>query len=154
MTLRHESGSRVQVTAEEQGLPLTQQLHLYDLLVITLCSDSGAVPPRVPRGLQAKGRGRWRAAGREVQDPGTGPVGVSSPEPSSPIMWPQPPQPLSEPSGLMSLQLEPVPEMSTIPPGKGKGGSAWLRLCTELRFRLRRERTETSRKQRDHHPAL
>lgn len=69
MTLRHESESRVQVTAEEQGLPLTQQLHLYDLLVITLSSDSGAVPPRVPRGLQAEGRGRWRAAGREGPGP-------------------------------------------------------------------------------------
>lgn len=37
-------------------------------------------------------------------------------------MWPQPPQPLSEPSGLMSLQLEPVPEMSTIPPGERARG--------------------------------
>lgn len=53
-----------------------------------------------------------------VQDSEPSAVGVSSPEPSSPIIWPQPPQPLSEPSGLMSLQLEPVPEMSTMPPGE------------------------------------
>lgn len=54
----------------------------------------------------------------QIWDPEPDPVGVSSPEPSSPIMWPQPPQPLSEPSGLISLQLEPVPEMSTMPPGE------------------------------------
>ena len=69
-------------------------------------------------------------------------------------MWPQPPQPLSEPSGLMSLQLEPVPEMSTIPPGKGTGGSAWLTLHRAYSFQLRKGRTETSPKQMDHHPAL
>lgn len=34
-------------------------------------------------------------------------------------MCPQPPQPVCEPSGLMSLQLEPVPEISTMPPAGG-----------------------------------
>lgn len=67
-----------------------------------------------------------------VQDTEMGPV---SPEPSSPIMWPQPPQPLSEPSGLMSLQLEPVPEMSTIPPGERAWEAQWGQgpvLCQQL----------------------
>ena len=65
---------------------------------------------------------------------------MNSPEPSSPIMWPQPPQPLSEPSGLMSLQLEPVPEMSTIPPReraqeaqRGQGPARSTQLLTEER---------------------
>lgn len=45
-------------------------------------------------------------------------------------MCPQPPQPVSDPSGLMSLQLEPVPEIRTMPPcrvragGKGDGAVA------------------------------
>ena len=38
------------------------------------------------------------------------------PDPSSPIMWPQPPQPICEPSGFTNLQLEPVPDISTTPP--------------------------------------
>lgn len=38
------------------------------------------------------------------------------PEPSSPIIWPQPPQPTCVPSGLTSLQFEPVPDITTIPP--------------------------------------
>lgn len=40
------------------------------------------------------------------------------PEPSSPIMWPQPPQLTCEPSGLTNLQLEPVPEIKTMPPAE------------------------------------
>lgn len=86
--------------------------------------DSGAVP-RKPQGvsrLRAREKIEELQVGK-VQDPEPGPVGLSSPEPSSPIMWPQPPQPLSEPSGLMSLQLEPVPEMSTIPPGERAHGA-------------------------------
>ncbi len=31
-------------------------------------------------------------------------------------MWPQPPQPTCVPSGLTSLQFEPVPDITTIPP--------------------------------------
>ena len=44
----------------------------------------------------------------------------------------------------MSLQLEPVPEMSTIPPGKRTGGSVWLTLHRAQSFRLTKGRTETS----------
>lgn len=42
------------------------------------------------------------------------------PDPSSPIMWPQPPQPICEPSGLTNLQLEPVPDINTTPPAEKK----------------------------------
>lgn len=52
------------------------------------------------------------------------PCPLASPEPSSPIMCPQPPQPVSDPSGLMSLQLEPVPEIRTMPPAGSEGGRA------------------------------
>ncbi len=39
------------------------------------------------------------------------------PEPSSPNMWPHPPQRgATPPDGLSSWQLEPVPDISTIPP--------------------------------------
>ena len=39
-----------------------------------------------------------------------------SPDPSSPSMWPQPPQPWLEPSGLTRRQFDPVPDISTTPP--------------------------------------
>lgn len=43
-------------------------------------------------------------------------------------MWPQPPQPTCEPSGLTSLQFEPVPEIRTTPPAETSG----LTRCTDL----------------------
>lgn len=79
---------------------------------------------------------------------------MSSPEPSSPIIWPQPPQPLSEPSGLMSLQLEPVPEMSTIPPGERAREAQCSQGPEQSSFQLRKNRTETSPRPKDHHLVL
>lgn len=79
---------------------------------------------------------------------------MSSPEPSSPIIWPQPPQPLSEPSGLMSLQLEPVPEMSTIPPGERAREAQCGQGPEQSSFQLRKDRTETSPRPKDHHLVL
>lgn len=43
-------------------------------------------------------------------------------------MWPQPPQPTCEPSGLTNLQLEPVPEIKTMPPAE----TAVLNKCVDL----------------------
>lgn len=79
---------------------------------------------------------------------------MSSPEPSSPIIWPQPPQPLSEPSGLMSLQLEPVPEMSTIPPGERAQEAQCGQGPEQSSFQPRKNRTETSPRPKDHHLVL
>ena len=41
----------------------------------------------------------------------------SSPDPSSPSMWPHPPERgESPPDGFSNWQFDPVPEMTTIPP--------------------------------------
>lgn len=50
------------------------------------------------------------------------------PEPSSPIMWPQPPQLTCEPSGLTNLQVEPVPEIKTTPPAE----TSVMNKCVDL----------------------
>ena len=42
----------------------------------------------------------------------------SSPDPSSPIMWPQPPQLNVLPFGINIWQFEPVPDIKTMPPKK------------------------------------
>lgn len=52
------------------------------------------------------------------------------PDPSSPIMWPQPPQPICEPSGLTNLQLEPVPDIKTTPPAEITG----LNNCVDFTY--------------------
>jgi len=49
-------------------------------------------------------------------DWGEGNIVYLLPLPSSPRKLPQPPQLAVDPSGLRRRQLEPVPEMSTMPP--------------------------------------
>lgn len=58
--LRHEPESWVQITAEEQGQPLVQHLHLYAVSVLILYSQDHQIQelsPESPRGQQAEGEG-------------------------------------------------------------------------------------------------
>lgn len=107
----------MQVTAEEQGLPLTQHLYLYDLrhypvLRFRRCS------PKSPQG-SFRLREKMRSGEGGRSGPWTGPVMGAHLSHSSPIMWPQPPQPLSEPSGVDEPAVGACPRDEHDPTWKG-----------------------------------